>query len=549
MNSNEMFYSESETDVLLIQPPILKHLAEPDIDPVQLNYWDSMGKVGRLLGDLPIEPNCGLMYLGASLKKNNYSVQMVDFHLFDYLKYENTGDFCSPKDITSILSRKHAKVIGITSVTRSHNRALKIAHVCKLLYPNSIIVLGGIHFSYVYEEVLKEHPYVDAIMRGESEESIIDMMKVYNNKDEWHSVPGIAYIDKEGNLKDDSDPVVLKDIDNIPLPDYSLWPKDIPLIPRVYLSRGCIGKCDYCVVNNFFKCTYRKRDIDKAINEIEHLYENYNIDQILIGDLCFPAFRDHTIEFCKKIIDRGIKVKWWAQTRPDKVDDELLEYMKAAGCVQIAIGIESSNEEVLKTINSEKVVDNNKLNLFDTCKLIKKYGILVQGYFIFGLPNESMEDSVKTIRLMDEMFNMDLLDLTHLSVMVPYPGTSLLMNPSSFSIEIIEKDYDSYLMNCDLMNAGVPVYNTDKLDSFQIYSIWQLALSTAAKHYKIKSKTAGPQVFNSLEDGINEFKETLNEYASESSISIDFALNSQDCIMNHINGTVDCDYKDVFIND
>lgn len=539
MNSNEMFYSKSETDVLLIQPPILKHQPESLIDPVQTDYWDSMGNVGKLLGDLPIEPNCGLLYLGASLKENNYSVQMVDFHLFDFLKYENTGEFCSSKDITEILSKKKAKVIGITSITRSHDRALKIAHVCKLLYPESVIVLGGIHFSYVYKDVLSKHNYVDAIIRGEAENAIVDLVKLNNEKCKWKNIPGISFIEDNGRLFDESKPVVLKDIDKIPLPDYSMWPTDIPLIPRVYLSRGCIGKCDYCVVNNFFNCTYRKRNVDSAIREIELLIERNNIDEVLIGDLCFPAFKEHTIEFCNKIISKGIKIKWWAQTRPDKIDDKLLELMKTAGCVQIAIGIESSNEDVLKTINSKKVKNGDKNSLFEKCRLIKKYGILIQGYFIFGLPNESLEATINTIMLMDEMLEHGLLDLTHLSVMVPYPGTSLLMNPSRFSIEIIENEYDKFLMNCDLMNSGIPVYNTDKLNSYQIYSLWQLALSTASKHYKKKQSELNSSLFIKYDEGIKEFASMLNNDYPKDEIPFDCALNSHECIINHIGGYVE----------
>lgn len=477
---HDIFHMKNEVDVLLIQPHIFKHTPVDYIDPVQLDYWESMGKVGKLLGDLPIEPNWGLLYMASSLIRNQYSVEMLDFHLFDYMKFTKTGEFIGYEDIEEVLKLKRFKVVGITGLTRTHHRALRIAQICKRINPSCKVVLGGIHFSFISERIIKECEFVDAVIRGEGEDAIVDLLKNLDNRDAWGSISGMVYRNAKGICKNE---IRLKDINSIGYPAYDLWPSDIPLIPRIYLSRGCIGNCDYCVVNIFFKGKHRRRKIDDVIDEIIFLQERYNVSDLLIGDLCFPANEKDTLEFCSKIIEKGIKVQWWCQTRPEILNDEILAIMKRAGCVQIGIGIESANIDVLDKCNSVKTSMGEDNDIKKVCKRIKKHNIAVQGYFMIGLPGEDIGKTMKTIMLIDELTGKNLVDVTHISVLVPYPGTHVDAGEGAGEIQIIDPDYENYLMNCDLLNSGIPVYQTSSLSRYQIYSLWQLALSTAAKNF------------------------------------------------------------------
>jgi len=305
-------------------------------------------------------------------------------------------------------------------------------------------------------------------------------MKNLNNKDSWGDISGIVYRTSKGIHKNE---VRLVDIHSIGYPAYDLWPSDMPLVPRIYLSRGCIGSCDYCVVNIFFKCKYRRRKIDDVVDEITYLQDKYNISEFLIGDLCFPSNAKDTLYFCNQIIEKGIKIKWWCQTRPEILNDEVLDIMQKAGCVQIGVGIESANAEILDNCNSVKTSSDKNNDIKMVCKKIKKHNIAVQGYFIIGLPGENIYKSMKTVSLIDELTDENLVDVTHISVLVPYPGTKIKTGDSADRIKIVDTNYENYLMNCDLLNAGIPIYKTSNLSQYQIYSIWQLALSTAAKNF------------------------------------------------------------------
>lgn len=505
MNFSEMFNTNVKSDVLLIQPHILKHVSVEDIDIVQQHYWDASDKVGSLIGDLPIEPNWGLLYLSSALKHNDFSVHMLDFHLYDYVKYTKTGNFIDYDDIEKILSTKKSAMVAISSLTRSHHRALKIAEICKKINPECKVVLGGIHFTFIAEEAIKSSPYVDVVIRGEGEKAIVDLMKNLNDIDKWSDLEGIVYLDRNGKIVNDNKINHIEDINKLAYPDYSLWPSDVPLIPRIYLSRGCIGNCDYCVANLLFKSKQRKRNMDDVMNEIKMLYYEYKIEEMLIGDLCFPSSKKDTIDFCKRIIDSGMKIRWWCQTRPEILDDEILGYMEKAGCVQVALGIESSDPDVLEKTNSKKYGAKVTQSIFDICSNVKKYNIAIQGYFIIGLPGDTIDTSIQTIKMMDYLTAEGLVDIMHISVMVPYPGTNLISNHDLYGLEIIDNDYSHYLMNCDLMNAGVPVYKTNTLDNYQIFSLWQLALSTVAKNFE-KRNIKDHIMFNALNNFVNEIE-------------------------------------------
>lgn len=532
MNFHNIYFENNDTDVLLIQPHILKQTEKDNIDPIQRYYWASCNNSGKLLGDLPIEPNWGLFYLSASLKKNNYTVELLDFHLFDYIKYEKYNEFISYGDIEKIIQKKKFKVVGISTLTRSHKRALKIAQICKRLNPQCVVVLGGIHFSYLNDKktFLLKHNYIDAILKGESEETFVELVNNSNNKNNWKKIQGITFKENDKTIYDDENFTLLKDLDKIPFPDYDLWPSNVPLIPRVYLGRGCVGSCDYCAVNNFFGKRYRKRDLNLVIDEIKHLYNKFNMKEFLIGDLSYPNNTGESIKFCKMLIENDLNVRWWCQTRPELLNEKVLKYMKMAGCTQIGIGIEAEDKTVLKNINSYKY-NKQVPSIDELCRIIKKNDIMVQGYFILGLPQDNLDTSIKTIKLIDRLTAENLVDVTHLSVMVPYPGTKLFTEPESYELEILDKNYDNYLMNCDMMNSGVPVYSTVNLNNYQIYSLWQLALSTAGKNFNKRNKRI-LNMFNEVDTFVDnvEFPAYMSISGTQSCYSLSESKRNESAI-------------------
>lgn len=142
MTFNDTYYEYEDVDVVLIQPYLKRNQA----DPLQNAYYDKNGSISdKSFADLPVEANWGLLSIAAALKKRGYSVRYLDLNLFDHVKCANTGERISSEDIAEILQRKRATVYGVSAMTSSLSTGLHAAKIVKHIFPESCVVMGGIH--------------------------------------------------------------------------------------------------------------------------------------------------------------------------------------------------------------------------------------------------------------------------------------------------------------------------------------------------------------------------------------------------------------------
>jgi radical SAM superfamily enzyme YgiQ (UPF0313 family) len=481
---NQIISEKSTIDVLLIQPPVLQRKKKSEQDPIQFEYWASLKNVTNLLGDQPIEPNMGLLYIASLLKKEGFTVKLLDFNIIDRYFRETEGKLLSIEDIQNVLLKQQSKIVGISCMTNNYWWAEEIARVIKEESPDTLIVLGGMHCSFVPIELLNQRQVFDVIVRGEGEYTMLDIVMRFTENKEYNNIPGTTYIGNKGEcFKNPSRPLI-KDIDSLPFPSYELWPTDIPLIPRVYTARGCPSGCAFCVASRIFSNTVRYRNPKEVLKEILYIKNSFHPEYLVIGDLTFFASPQNSETLCKLLIDSKNQLKWWCQTRANLVTRKRVHLLKDAGCVQVAIGFESGSQEQL-----DKSRKNISLNdSIKACKFMKDAGISLQGYWIFGLPDENYDSALNTISFIKNLFEMNLMDSTHISVLVPYPGTDIYQNPEKYGITINNFDFSHYWMNCDELGAGLPVFDTKYLNKYELYSIWQLALAVTSKYYRNRAR-------------------------------------------------------------
>ncbi|MCX5867902.1 MAG: radical SAM protein [Proteobacteria bacterium] len=155
----------------------------------------------------------------------------------------------------------------------------------------------------------------------------------------------------------------------------------MPFVPRpfatVLTDYGCPYSCSFCNSGSF---GYKARNLDNAIQEIHDLSDS-GIKSIFVKNMTFAAERSRAWEFCQKIIDHNIKIIWNCYSRTDLIDEDLLQIMKAAGCRLIQFGVESVDEELLRSVGKCIPLDIT-LKTFDLCK---RNNILTGAHFIFGL--------------------------------------------------------------------------------------------------------------------------------------------------------------------
>jgi len=177
---------------------------------------------------------------------------------------------------------------------------------------------------------------------------------------------------------------------------------------------GCPYQCTYCVVQ---KTKWRACTVENVINEILRLKNEQGLNCILFKDETFTMDRQRTIDICNELIRNKTKIRWYASTRVDKVDYELLQIMREAGCRSLSFGVESGSQKVLDAVKKGTTVEQ----ALNAVKMTKKAGIWVHLGFVVGLPGETEESFKETIAFVRKA----LPAMAQFNTAVPYPGTKL----------------------------------------------------------------------------------------------------------------------------
>jgi anaerobic magnesium-protoporphyrin IX monomethyl ester cyclase len=245
------------------------------------------------------------------------------------------------------------------------------------------------------------------------------------------SIKGLGWR-KKGEVVVNWDRPFFKSLDDLPMPAHHLLPLKKYLMPMIkgpytfiVTSRGCPAGCKYCIKHVSYQYSVRLRSPQKLLEEMKTLY-GLGVHHIHMYADLFTVNREQVIELCKLIIADGLKVTWTANSRVDYVDEELLTLMGKAGCILMSWGIESGNEAILKKAHKGYKMEQATLAL----KWAHNAGIKNWGYFIIGLPGETVETIHETMK-----FSKTLpLDIALFHVAAPYPGTP-------FFFEVVENGW------------------------------------------------------------------------------------------------------------
>jgi anaerobic magnesium-protoporphyrin IX monomethyl ester cyclase len=223
-----------------------------------------------------------------------------------------------------------------------------------------------------------------------------------------------------------------KSLDDLPHPLHHLLPLDkyrMPMIKGPYTfivtSRGCPAGCKYCIKHVSYQNSVRLRSPEKLMEEMWLLHD-LGIHHIHMYSDLFTVNREQVVELCQLIIKENLKITWTCNSRVDYVDEEMLRLMGRAGCMLISWGIESGNELILKKAHK----GYKKEQAFRALKWAKQAGIKNWGYFIIGLPGETVETIQETMALSKKL----PLDIALFHVAAPYPGTP-------FFFEVVENNW------------------------------------------------------------------------------------------------------------
>ena len=268
---------------------------------------------------------------------------------------------------------------------------------------------------------------MDYAVLGEGEQTIVEMA----NCVAAGQVPtGIAgTVSKLG-----SQPVMhgprklMENLDEIPLPARDLldmkWYGQQVVIrgttlrsTTVMWARGCPWKCLFCDSRHTWTRKYRAHSIDRMIEEIRSIRDQYGILYFQFLDDTFPVDRKLTMAFCERIARDLPGIRFSCQARVTGLDEELVRAMKAGGCIQMEFGVESGSQPILDFLKKGFKIEQ----VVETFALLRRLGVRRFANFLIGTPGETLEDVECTFRLCREIQP----DVGDLWVTTPYPGTDL----------------------------------------------------------------------------------------------------------------------------
>lgn len=343
----------------------------------------------------------GLYYVGAMLKDHSYDVEIVNWH--DINK--------RPEEIEENLREKNPDIIGFSIVHANRWGGIDISRIAKKILPDVKIVFGGIGATFLWKHLLTQCKEIDYIVLGEGEYSFLNLVN-YLEKGKDSEIPTIQGIAcRQGKKTHKIEPAeFIKDIDQLPMPSQYFT------YQHVASSRGCPSNCTFCGSPRFWGRKVRFHSPEYFVQQLEQLHQK-GISFFYISDDTFTMREDRVIEICQKIIEKGLKITWFAISRVNFVSEEMLYWMRKAGCIQISYGVESGSDKIRNALN-KNIKTSDIMNAF---ALTSKYGILSRAYFIYGNPGETRETIQETIDLIEEIKPLSsifyILDI--------FPGTAL----------------------------------------------------------------------------------------------------------------------------
>ena len=516
-----------KVDILLVNPPT----------PDQAIWIRSQHRVGRRSRENMIWPQMELAQMAAMLMPD-YTVEIIDANALRM----SWADF--EAKLKELRPRFYLTQVTAPTLTNDMYGAF-------LARSLGAITMGfGTHVTPMPRETLEQFPALDFVLRGEPELTLRELLDTIMVAEGLWKVQDGKLIRADGKSADESghlahmmkdadpmwnpawsvqaveDPIpddrmhvthaqlsavrglawrhngatmvnwdrpFIRDLDDLPIPLHHMLPWDkyrIPMIKGPYTfivtSRGCTAGCKYCIKHVSYQFSIRLRSPKNIMNELRVL-KNLGIKHVHMYADLFTVNRDQVMSLCKLMIEENLGLSWTCNSRVDYVDEEMLQLMGKSGCTYISWGIESANEQILKKAAKGYRLEQAPRAL----QWAHEAGIRNWGYFIIGLPGETVETIQQTIK-----FSKDLpLDIALFHVAAPYPGTP-------FFFEVLENNWfrpGTQWEQVDMDKSTVLDYQgltAEQLEYWQKKAFREWAFRPGPMWTFIKSIN-GPQVFKS----------------------------------------------------
>ncbi len=357
----------------------------------------------------------GLLSIAAFLEKKGHRVFVMDC----------LGPYATANpdiNVKKILEYR-PDLVGFSATTSGFLDGYDLAARIKEKRENIKIVFGGVHISSMGKVLLEKFEKIDFLCMGEGEMTLAELA----SGEKYENIDGLIMRDGD-NIVENRPRAHIPDMDSLPFPSYEKlegFPEkyNLPLFSYILspgatmtTSRGCPYQCSYCD-RSVFKRGYRYNSAGYIYEHMKYLRKRFGVRHINIYDDLFTANRKRITDLCELLIKKPLGMQFNCAVRVGHADDDLLKMLKKAGFLQVSLGIETGDPDLMKIHKPGVYMEEVK----DTVKRIQKAGLRAKGLFMMGLPGETVESIKKTS---DFVISLGLDDM-NMAKFTPFHGAPL----------------------------------------------------------------------------------------------------------------------------
>lgn len=341
----------------------------------------------------------GCLYLVGALERAGIEVDFRDYQLFS-----KNIPFPLDVDCFQRFLSDSAPIVGISCMVSMLPFVLLGTKKFKEYHPGHTIILGGPGPSGVATEIISMLPWIDIVVRGEGEATLVELLGALKGGSDLATIAGITYRNSADCCHNNEPRSRIMNLDELPLPAYGKVNLSEYTSVAVITGRGCSYGCTFCDVGPLWNNKALFRSIGSVIEELNLLKSKFAQKHVNIADDTFDLRKRRVESFCEEV--KELNLNWSCLARIDLMDEELLDKIARSGCRSIFLGIESGSNTILKTINKRFTIQEATKKV----EMATQYIENVITSYIWGFPFETMEDFEKTI--------LSVFSMLHLGAMV-----------------------------------------------------------------------------------------------------------------------------------
>lgn len=367
----------------------------------------------------------GIAHIAYVLERAGCEVRVLNCE--QHLIKNNYDRAAADEFIKSELRRFMPDLVGLSILTPGMIEAARIAGFAKAVCgSDTIVVAGGPHPTALPERTLREIPELDAVVVGEGETTMLDIVKTGIRL----TVPGLVLRQGDEFISTGSRQLE-EDLDRLGEPAYHLFDMEFLtrpnrcMVPWIKLrvtnlrfSRGCVGSCSFCAGPLISGHKVRFHSIEYITHQFETVVDRYGLEAIHFDDDSIGADPDKLVLLCEALRNRGLnRIPWDCGLRVNQASPELLNEMKSAGCIMVEYGMESGSNQMLGEIAKKSTLEMNRRAV----EITRRAGLRIFADIMLGLPEETEKDWDETVRFL----RWARPEIIRAGLLCTLPGTAL----------------------------------------------------------------------------------------------------------------------------